>query len=218
MPNEKPIVIKKLCDLRPYEKNAKIHTPEQVERIANSIKSFGFRGSIAVKPDGEIINGHGRVLACKSLGYTTIPCIVIDDMSEEQIQAYRLADNKTNEGGYDADLLNDELLALSQGGLDMSLFFSEKELSFVMDDMGEIELEGLSDSLAEEVDGLSSATQDRIDQEDEQQVSVQKALGFNKVTPAQQRALRRFMDFIEERTGHKGAPALVEFSRDFMGL
>lgn len=95
--------------LKPYSRNAKKHPDEQVDHIANSIREFGFRQPLVVDKDGVLVIGHGRLLAAKKLGLETVPCVRADDLTDEQVKALRLADNKTNESAWDDDLLNLEL-------------------------------------------------------------------------------------------------------------
>ena len=98
-------------DLRPYEKNARKHEAADVAAIAKSIEAFGFRDPVGVwGPNNIIVEGHGRVLAAKQLGMTEVPCIRLDDLTDEQRRAYALAHNKTAElSSWDADLLPLEL-------------------------------------------------------------------------------------------------------------
>lgn len=122
------IVQVKTSELVPYERNAKEHPQEQVEHIANSIKAFGFRSPIVAWKDGTIINGHGRLLAAYKLGLEEVPVIYADDLTEEEANAFRLADNKTAESSWDEFLLADELADLFD--FDMERFgfdLSEKE-------------------------------------------------------------------------------------------
>ena len=107
-------------DIKPYKKNAKKHPAEQVEYIANSIREFGFRQPLVIDKDNVLIIGHGRLLASKKLGLSEVPCVRADDLTEEQIMALRLADNKTNESEWDLDLLGDELNDIFD--IDMSEF------------------------------------------------------------------------------------------------
>ena len=106
--------------LKPYEKNAKLHPPEQVEHIANSIREFGFRQPLVVDKDNVLVIGHGRLLAAKKLGLDTVPCVRADDLTDEQIKALRLVDNKTNESEWDFGLLGGELDDIFE--IDMSQF------------------------------------------------------------------------------------------------
>lgn len=95
--------------LKPYSRNAKKHPDEQVEHIANSIREFGFRQPLVIDRDGVLVIGHGRLLAAKKLGLETVPCVRADDLTDEQVKALRLADNKLNESGWDFAALEEEL-------------------------------------------------------------------------------------------------------------
>lgn len=108
-------------DLIPYSKNAKKHPPEQVEHIANSLREFGFRQPLVVDAGNTVIIGHGRLLAAQKLGLEKVPVVKADDLTEAQIKALRLADNKTNESEWDLDFLDGELLEL-QGDINMEDF------------------------------------------------------------------------------------------------
>ena len=111
-------------DLTPYAANAKKHPPEQVRHIANSIREFGFRQPIVVDANNVVVIGHGRLMAAKELGLETVPVVRADDLSEEQIKALRLADNKTNESEWELQALEAELaeLELELSGIDMGAF------------------------------------------------------------------------------------------------
>ena len=104
----------KIEDLTPYEKNARHHEPVDIDAIAKSIDAFGFRDPVGVwGPNNIIVEGHGRVMAAKQLGLKEVPCIRLDDMTDEQRRAYGLAHNKTAElSTWDAELLPLELEAL----------------------------------------------------------------------------------------------------------
>lgn len=110
------IVEKELTWLKPYANNPR-DNESAVEPVANSIKEFGFKVPIVATSDGEIINGHTRFKASKMLGLKKVPVIISDDLTEEQIKAFRLADNKTGEL---ADW-NEELLAKELEKLDFNL-------------------------------------------------------------------------------------------------
>lgn len=103
------IVYLPIDKITPYEQNAKKHPANQVEHIANSIREFGFRQPLVVDADNVIVIGHGRLLAAKKLGMKEVPAVRADDLTQEQIKALRLADNKTNESEWDFGLLSDEL-------------------------------------------------------------------------------------------------------------
>lgn len=115
--------------IRPYEKNAKEHTPDQVDKIVQSLREYGWRQPIVVDKDNVIVCGHGRYQAALKLG-GLVPIVRADDLSEKQIKGLRLADNKTNESLWDNKLLIEELSDLSDifTGFDESdLFFSNLE-------------------------------------------------------------------------------------------
>lgn len=108
-----------LKDLIPYENNPR-NNEKAVEKVAASIKEFGFKVPIVIDKDNVIVAGHTRYLASKQLGIETVPCLIADDLTEEQIKAFRLADNKVSEfAQWDFELLNKELADLE---MDMSEF------------------------------------------------------------------------------------------------
>ena len=109
-------------DLIPYVRNAKSHPVAQVEQIANSIKAFGWTQPIVVDKDNVVVIGHGRLMAAKELHLDKVPVVMRDDLSEEQIKALRLADNKTNESEWITSKLDEELAELAIGGFDMGQF------------------------------------------------------------------------------------------------
>lgn len=124
------IVYKSIKELKPYKKNAKKHPKEQVEQIANSIKEFGFTQPVLIDKNNYVVAGHGRILGAKKAGLKEVPTLCLDDLTEEQIKAYRLADNKLNESEWDFNLLDEELGMLSDD-IDLSLFGFDTE---IMDD------------------------------------------------------------------------------------
>lgn len=99
-----------ITKVKAYEKNPRKNEPA-VDAVARSLQEFGWKQPLVVDPSTmEIIVGHTRWKAAKKLGMTTVPCLMADDLTEEQIKAYRLADNKTNElAEWDFDLLDEEL-------------------------------------------------------------------------------------------------------------
>nr|DAU79373.1 MAG TPA: adenine specific DNA methyltransferase [Caudoviricetes sp.] len=143
--------------LTPYENNPR-NNDEAVEPVANSISEFGFKVPIVATSDGEIINGHTRWKAAKKLKLKTVPVIIADDLTEEQVRAFRLADNKVAEiAQWDIELLLSEIESVDN--LDMTLFgFADSD--YTLDDFedeeadtdiseDEIESEGDSVSLVE---------------------------------------------------------------------
>ena len=121
--------------LKPYANNAKIHTPEQIEQIKKSIADFGMNDPIAVwGSDNIIVEGHGRLMACKELGLKTVPVIRLDGLTDDQRKAYTLVHNQTTMNtGFDIDILNDELENIE---LDMSDFGFEEPEGVDIEDSG----------------------------------------------------------------------------------
>ena len=118
------IIEKSIDELKPYEKNPR-KNDQSVDKVANSIKEFGFKVPIVVDKNNIIVCGHTRYKAAKKLGLAVVPCVVAGDLTEEQIKAYRLADNKVGEDSeWDIDLLSEELgdildLDMTEFGFDL---------------------------------------------------------------------------------------------------
>lgn len=126
------IIYKNIGEITPYEKNPR-KNEEAVEYVMNSIKEFGFKVPIVIDKNGVIVAGHTRYKASLRLGLEEVPCIVADDLNEEQVKAYRLADNKVSEKArWDFALLDEELGELFN--IDMENFGFE-----VIEDYSEVE-------------------------------------------------------------------------------
>lgn len=104
----------RISEIKMYSRNAKKHDEKQIAAIAKSIEQFGFRQPIVLDKNNEIVIGHGRFQAAKSIGLETVPCEYADDLSDAEIKALRLADNKLNESPWDFQLVDDELAVLQQ--------------------------------------------------------------------------------------------------------
>lgn len=123
--------------LRPYERNSKIHSQDQVERIAESIRVFGFLSPCLIDRDYNIIAGHGRVLAAEKLGMETVPCVFIEGLTDEQRRAYIIADNRLTElAAWDDELLHSELAELAD--LDFDVSVTGFDIDLEMDEPEEI--------------------------------------------------------------------------------
>ena len=103
------IIQKKLADIVPYANNTKKHDETQIKNVAESIKKYGWVQPLVIDNDGTIVIGHCRALAAERLGIEEVPCVVVSDLTEEEINALRIVDNKTNESPWDFDLLSAEL-------------------------------------------------------------------------------------------------------------
>ena len=132
------IINKKISELKPYKNNPR-NNKEAVKYVANSIKEFGFKVPIIIDKNNEIIAGHTRLEASKELELKEVPCIIADDLSEKQVKAFRLADNKVSEvAEWNFDLLDEELkditeLDMSDFGFDLNLDL-EEEKEIIEDD------------------------------------------------------------------------------------
>ena len=108
--------------LKPYKKNAKKHSDDQVKLIARSIKEFGFINPVLIDKDRNVIAGHGRLMAAEKLGIENVPCIYVEGMTEAQRKAYVLADNKLCElGSWDTNILTSELQELENIDFDIDV-------------------------------------------------------------------------------------------------
>lgn len=113
------IIEKRLDEIKPYERNPR-RNDAAVQYVAESIRQFGWKQPIVIDKDGVIVAGHTRYKAAQSLGLEKAPCVIADDLTPEQVKAYRLADNKVGEiAGWDFDALEEELAGIE---FDMSDF------------------------------------------------------------------------------------------------
>lgn len=194
----------------PYEKNAKLHDPKQVEKIATSIKKFKWRGNpILVNEQGVILAGHGRRLAAISLGLKKVPVEVVKGLTNEEQRAYRLTDNRVAISNIDTELLKLELLSLDS--FDMNGIFDKKELNFMEADLGELNVDAFVDDLDAEIEQQAIETEQTLKEADEKEVPVAKALGFKSIKGKDERSVAIFMAQIEEQTGKTGAEAFIAF-------
>jgi len=132
-----------VADLVPYARNSRTHSAQQVDKIAASIREFGFLNPIIVDGQSGIIAGHGRVLAAQKLGLATLPVIEASHLTEAQKRAYIIADNRLAlDAGWDNDLLKIELQDLQADGFDLALTgFEIGEISGLLEEA----TEGLTD-------------------------------------------------------------------------
>ena len=124
------IEYKKTVDLIPYVNNPR-NNADAIDAVASSIKNFGFKVPIVIDSNNEIVTGHTRLLAAKKLHMENVPVIIADDLTESQVKAFRLADNKVSElSEWDDELLSIELKDLAELDFDMEEFnFSMYELN-----------------------------------------------------------------------------------------
>ena len=114
--------------LKPYEKNTRKHQKKDVDNIAKSIEKYGMLDPIGIWKGNIIIEGHGRMLACKQLGMTEVPVVRLDHLTDEQRREYAIAHNATAElSGWDLDILPDELADLDLGDFDFDFDIEDEE-------------------------------------------------------------------------------------------
>lgn len=151
------VVYRKTADLTPYDRNARTHSPEQVERIAASIREFGFTNPVLVDGQSGVIAGHGRILAAQQLGMATVPTIELAGLSEAQKRAYIIADNKLAlDAGWDIDILAAEFASLEELDYDLSL------TGFSPDDVADIEARASARASSEDDDNAPEASDNPV--------------------------------------------------------
>jgi DNA modification methylase len=135
MSKETIFELRNVDDLIPYARNARTHSPEQVNKLASSIKEFGFLNPVVISEDGGVLAGHGRLMAAKKLGLKQVPCVVESHLNESQKKAYILADNRLAlDAGWDEEMLKIELEELDSDNFDMGLLgFNADELNKYFD-------------------------------------------------------------------------------------
>jgi len=127
------IILIKPEELIPYHNNPKEHSTEQIDKIASSIKNFGFVQPIVIDGEKEVIIGHGRLAAAKKLDLKKVPVMVKDDLTPSQVRQLRLADNRVAESPWDEELLAVELEVLMEEGADLSLTgFEEDKINSIL--------------------------------------------------------------------------------------
>lgn len=144
-PNQSHAVVERpLASLTPYTRNARTHSKKQIRQIAASIERFGFVNPVLIRDSGEIVAGHGRVEAARQLGLKTVPTLALSHLSEAELKAYVLADNKLAlNAGWDRETLAVELQGLIDIEFDVELTgFSLAEIDLVLDEASDASPEG----------------------------------------------------------------------------
>ena len=163
------IIQKKLADIVPYANNTKKHDETQIKNVAESIKKYGWVQPIVIDNDGTIVIGHCRALAAEKLGIEEVPCVVVSDLTEDEINALRIVDNKTNESPWDFDLLSAELPEIDLSDFEFDFGISDFEFDFGIEDE-EKESKVVEDDDLDEQDRLFKERMARgeISEEDEE--------------------------------------------------
>ena len=187
--------------LIPYEKNAKIHSEQQIEKLAASIRRFGWNTAISVWKDDVIIAGHGRRLAALKLGLKKVPVVVMSHLTKVEADALRLADNKVTSVDYDIALMEESLQEINaQLDLgDMSLLidagFDEQELNFTImnDSLADMDESHFTDDVSEAVAEQARKNEQSIEATDDIAAPIGDAIGVKRVTIAQSRQISELM-------------------------
>lgn len=208
----KKIIMRGVDTITPYELNAKLHEPKQVAKIAESIKQFGWTQPIVVDKNGSIIAGHGRRLAAISLGLKEVPVLVRDDLSDDEVRALRLADNRVALSGFDGEKLQAELASLQ---IDMEGIFDKKELEYMQADLSVIDDDKFMTDVDAAVREQAEQTLNKIADADAKEIAIAKALGFKNIKIKDEKHVAAFVAIIESETGKSGAEAFVEHAQRY---
>ena len=212
-------VVKKwpVTDLIPYEKNAKLHPPEQIERLAATIKRFGWDQPIVVDKEGVIIKGHGRRLAAMHLGLTEVPVLVRSDLSKSEADAVRISDNAVFGTQFDTRTLQEELMRL----------MSDTELDFSVDDLGlstkdhdllmkQIDVAAENVIMTDtnsEIEKQRTEDEERVEKADREEITLSEAFGFKRFTREEARLVQSLISVAEEFSGLEGKDAFIAWMR-----
>ena len=189
--------------LKPYDNNAREHSPEQVAQIAASITEFGFLNPILVDSNDGIVAGHGRLSAARELALDVVPVVVLDHLTEAQKKAYILVDNKLAENAsWNEELLQEEIVALNLQDFDISILgWDEDEIREIMEydsAFGEGDGDGESRGL-----GGEPVIQYNIifDNEQQQQIWFDFLKDLRQSQPDDTTIAEKIINFIEEKNG-----------------
>jgi hypothetical protein len=214
--SEFPVEIWKLSDIKPYDKNAKKHSPEQIDQLSHSIRRFGWTQPIVVDVDGVIIAGHGRRLAAMKLGFKKVPVVCRKDLSKEKADILRIADNKVSSNLYDQGMLLEEMRRISEtleDGLDefKNLGFSEIDLRFADEDIiSQFDESVFEENITEAVEKQKEEINDRSKNIDSDKTPFSAAFGISKITVGESRKIKAFMNAIEAKYDKSGIGALID--------
>lgn len=205
------LVMMKAKDLIPYELNSKKHPPEQVAKIAQSIRRFGFDVPIVVDRHNVIIKGHGRQLGAMEIDPEyMVPVLVRDDLTPEQVKAARAADNRVALSDIDPDILRKELAEIQDIDL-LDGIFDGKELDFLDADLGTVNDGAFVNDMDSTLADQKADLERRSEEAAAKRISLAKAFGFKDVPGNGQLVLTNLMAIAETKTGLTGGDALVKF-------
>ena len=167
IPTVDAIQLVDINSLTPYANNPRTHSPEQVDMLVNSLKEFGFVNPILTGDDGQIVAGHGRLMAAQALNMKTVPVVRLSHLTAEQKRAFVIADNQLAlNSGWDDALLQQELAALGDVGFDLTVLGWGDDLPTFEDDVDLSALDDLDDPTGDLMDGVMKAIQIEFRPED----------------------------------------------------
>jgi len=156
-----------VSQLKPYENNPRVHNEIQIQRLVNSLKEFGFTNPLLIDDLGNVIAGHGRLMAAEKIGLESVPTITLAHLTDEQRKAYVIADNQlAMNSSWDDDLLQTELKALDEAGFDLSLLGWGDDLPTFAEEPDYSALDDLDDGNDDWADGVKKAIQIEFRSED----------------------------------------------------
>lgn len=197
----------------PYHKNTKVHTAAHITKLKASIAADGLFDALIVDMDGVIIAGHGRFQSLVELGQKVVPVKHAAHLSKNQADAARIAHNKTASTEYDSGAMAEELRRLVEADdVDLSVLgLDERELDFLVDDLGDLNMDAISANLDADIDEQDAETGRKVAATDASSEKIVRTLGFNSIPIAAVKDLRRFLADIEAGTGKVGELAFVEW-------
>ncbi|QSV17168.1 ParB/Srx family N-terminal domain-containing protein [Photobacterium ganghwense] len=202
--------------LIPYEKNAKIHNKKQIEALSAAIVKRGFDQPVTVDKDMVIITGHGRTEAAIFAGLSEIPVIIRSDLTDTEVAAKRLEDNRLASTDYDMELLEEEINEILSADRSENLFgFDDKELQMMTEDLLSSDLgeEMLISDVSMEASRIAEENEEIGEEIAESKLKISDAFGFREVPMKDGRTIIRWVAMMEELTGRSGAAALVEYAK-----
>jgi hypothetical protein len=208
----KVVTLIAVADLVPYEKNAKKHSDEQIEKLSALIGKYGWTSPIVTDKNLVIIAGHGRRLAALNIGLEKVPVIIRDDLSEVDAMALRLADNRVASTEYDLELEQLEMADIidMDEAFDLTMLgYTEHEANFATDDLIDMEDTVFVEDIGAAVEKQKAENEQKTKETDDIAAPIADALGFKRVTIAESRKIRELMAKIELRAGCKGVEALI---------
>ena len=199
-----------VSDLKPYPKNTKKHDETQIANVAQSIKDNGFVQPLVIDKNNVVVIGHCRLLSAKKLGMETVPCVRVDELTEEQVKALRIVDNKTNESPWELDFLADELAEIDLGEFDFDF-----GVDMISGDMPSRLFGGEDDEMtAEEKEFKERMARGEISEEDEEYQEFLQKFELKKTTDdcyTPDNIYKAVKDWCVKEYGLKGRKAIRPF-------